>query len=69
MRRLLIVLVWCAVGSLAAGCTFVQRASVDSGGGDPDEASRNPELSADGRVVAANDEPVIEEGGQAGTEL
>ena len=46
-----------AAGLLAAGCTWIQRVSVDSGGGDPNGCSvcsgtNDPSISADGRYVA-----------------
>ena len=37
---------------LAAGCDYVERASVDTSGGDPNGESFHPAISADGRYVA-----------------
>lgn len=37
---------------LAAGCDYVERASVDTGGGDSNGESFHPAISADGRYVA-----------------
>jgi hypothetical protein len=37
---------------LAAGCDYVERASVDTAGGDPNGASLDSSISADGRYVA-----------------
>ena len=36
----------------AAGCDYVERASVDTAGGDPNGASLDSSISADGRYVA-----------------
>ena len=37
---------------LAAGCDYVERASVDTARGDPNGASLDSSISADGRYVA-----------------
>ena len=37
---------------LASGCAWVERVSLDSTGGDANETSNDPSISADGRYVA-----------------
>ena len=40
------------IALLTSGCAYITRASVDTAGGDPDNVSFSPSISADGRYVA-----------------
>jgi Tol biopolymer transport system component len=50
-RRSQVVLL-ALVALLAAGCTFITRASVDTAGGDPNDNSSEASVSGDGRYIA-----------------